>query len=389
LPPQVVDTSAVRCDCPSVSVLEFRPRWWQIAVSWLIFAVCLVLAAWLGGKGHDTFWWVLAHDAVQALGAAALTVGGISALISVLVRRRWTRELQIVAVDLLDETIHHASVLSQLSAYVLFGRPHSLGELDHVFKLPWTFFDEAKVADAKLKLEGIYIATDKDDKEIVTRLQDVSAELTDRGGKLRDATAGLDNCINDPEPVIPLLAEVAELNRKIRLLLDNLPSPGAFFPPTPQLIFPAAYEVLLESVTVARFIQEPFKRIRRDLRDATLAKQLSEQEDRLKTTAGFEEGVRKMQARGEELDRIATQIAKKRKDLIEIARKYSEMALAAGTENKDLTDSQKKITEETSAKFKIHADVMTGQQSSSERAPTAPQHSPPGAEENEGKEPED
>ena len=35
-----------------MSVLEFRPRWWQIAVSWLLFAVCLVLAAWLGRMGH-------------------------------------------------------------------------------------------------------------------------------------------------------------------------------------------------------------------------------------------------------------------------------------------------------------------------------------------------
>jgi hypothetical protein len=110
-------------------VLEFRPRLWQIVVSWLLFAVCLVLAAWLSGKGHDTFLWVLGHDAVQARGAAALVVGGVAALITVLVSRRWTSELQVIAVDLLDETIHHASVLSQLAAFVLFGRSGSLANL--------------------------------------------------------------------------------------------------------------------------------------------------------------------------------------------------------------------------------------------------------------------
>src|ERR1700733_6719168 len=168
-----------------MSVLEFRPRLWQIVASWLLFAVCLVLAASLGGKGHDTFWWVLGHDAVQALGAGALVVGGGATLINVLASRRWARELQVIAVDLLDETIHHVGVLGQLAAYVLFGRSGPLGDM---FKVPWTFFDDTEVENARRELQDKYLVTIfEDDAEIVARLQEVSAELTDRGDKLRDA----------------------------------------------------------------------------------------------------------------------------------------------------------------------------------------------------------
>jgi hypothetical protein len=249
-----------------VSVLEFRPRLWQIVASWLLFAACLVLAAWLGRKGHDTFWWVLGHDAVQALGAAALVVGGGAALINVLASRRWTRELQVIAVDLLDETIHHAGVVGQVAAYVLFGRSDPDGELElgYMFKVPWTFFDDTEVEDARAELQDYYVANVLiDDAEIAARLQEVTAELMDRGSKLRDAAVGLDSCINDPKPLLPLLAAVAELNRKIRLLIDQAPSPGFLFPPSVARISPLAYQVfisspayavLMEYVEVARLI---------------------------------------------------------------------------------------------------------------------------------------
>ncbi|MGD0110225.1 MAG: hypothetical protein ABSC06_40375, partial [Rhodopila sp.] len=344
-----------------MSVLEFRPRRWQIVISWLLFAVCLVLAAWLGRKGHDTFWWVLAHDAVQALGTAALVVGGGATLLSILVSRRWTSELQVIAVDLLDETIHHVGVLSQLAAYVLFGRSGSLGELDHAFKLPWTFVDDTKVDDAKRELQGLYDVVNKNDAEIVARLQEVSAELADRGSKLRDAAVGLDSCINDPKPVIPLLAAVAELNRKIRLLIDEAPSPGSLLPPTPAQISFSAYRVLIESVTVARFIHAPFQQIRGDLRDTTLTEQLNDQEDRLKMTAGFERAIRDMQALAKAWERIKIErdamVERANKDAI----RAKEMAadLAADAENKDLTDSDKEIAKEISAKFDIIAGMFS------------------------------
>ena len=374
-----------------MSVLEFRPRCWQIAVSWLLFAVCLVLAAWLGRKGHDTFWWVLAHDAVQALGAVALAVGGVAALISVLVSRRWAGELQIIAVDLLDETIHHVGVLSQLAAYVLFSRSGSLGELEYAFKLPWTFFDDTKVEDAKREFQGLYNVVDKDDAEIVARLQEVSAELTDRGGKLRDAAVGLDSCINDPKPVIPLLAAVAELNRKIRLLIDEAPTPGSFLPPSPALISSSAYEVLIESVTVAKFIHEPFQQIRGALRDATLTKQLNHQEDLLKMTAGFERGIRNMKALTKEWEIIAIRRAAMLKKANDDARRAQEMAahLAADAENPDLTDKEKEIAQEIRTKLEPYVDVLPEiRRILSGGAPTAPQDAPPDPEGNGGKEPE-
>jgi hypothetical protein len=374
-----------------VSVLEFRPRWWQIAVAWLLFAVCLVLAAWLGRKGHDTFWWVLAHDAVQALAVAALAVGGGVALLSVLVSGRWARELQIIAVDLLDETIHHVGVLSQLAAYVLFGESGSLGELDYAFKLPWTFVDDTQVEEAERELRGAYNLVDEKDEEIVARLQEVSAELTDRGGKLRDAAVGLDSCINDPKPVIPLLAAVAELNRKIRLLIDEVPSPGSFFPPVPPLISSAAYKVLIESVTVARFIHAPFQQIRGHLRDGTLKKQLNDQKAHLEMTAGFERGIRNMQALTEELKRIAS----KRAAMAEEAKNYAEKTkklvagLSADAGKEGLTPDAQAMYADILPKLEIIGRMFSGSERIlSDRAPTAPQDAAPDAEGNEGKEPQ-
>jgi hypothetical protein len=370
-----------------VSVLEFRPRLWQIVVSWLLFAVCLVLAAWLGRKGHDTFWWVLGHDAVQALGAGALVVGGGAALINILASRRWTRELQVIAVDLLDETIHHAGALGQLAAYVLFGRSGPLGELSHMFKVPWTFFDDAEVERAKRELQDSYAAIVLiDDAEIVARLQDVSAELTDRGSKLRDAAVGLDSCINDPKPLLPLLAAVAELNRKIRLLIDQAPSPGFLLTPSlapvsslAQKVFISspAYEVLMEYVEVARLIRTPFQQIRDDLRDAALTKQLNDQEERLKTNAEFERLSREMHALVEEV----TDTAERGQKLV--------ADLAADAEREDLTESDRKIYDEIITKLNI---IVGGISESAEilsrHAPTVPRDAPPGPAVGAGGEPE-
>jgi len=368
-------------------VLEFRPRWWQIIVSWLLFAVCLVLAAWLGRKGHDTFWWVLGHDAVQAVGAAALVVGGGAALINILASRRWTRELQVIAVDLLDETIHHAGVLGQLAAYVLFGRSGPRGELGHMFKVPWTFFDASEVEEATRELQDNYVAIVLiDDAGIVARLQEVSTELTDRGSKLRDAALGLDSCINDPKPLLPLLAAVAELNRKIRLLIDQAPSPGFLFPPSAAgisslahrvFISSPAYDVLMEYVKVARLIRAPFQQIRNDLRDDALTEQLNDQEGRLKTSAGFERVSRQMQALVEE----TTDTAKRGEKVV--------ADLTADAESKDLTESDRATYDEIITKLNIIVGGVSGAaQILSSLAPTVPQDAPPDPEGNAGKEPE-
>jgi hypothetical protein len=317
-------------------------------------------------------------------------VGGGATLINVVASRRWARELQVIAVDLLDETIHHVGVIGQLAAYILFGRSGPLGELNDMFKVPWTFFDDTEVEDAKRELQDNYLAIilkddAEDDAEIVARLQEISAELTDRGGKLRDAAMGLDDCINDPKPVLPLLAEVAELNRKIRLLIDQAPSPGFIFPPSVALsslarkvfIRSPAYDVLMEYVEVTRLIRAPFQQIRGDLLDTTLTKQLDEQEDRLKTNAGFERVSREMHALVEE----TTDTAERGKQLV--------TDLAADAENEDLTKSDREIYDEIITKLSIivggvseSAVILSGQ------APTAPQDAPPDPEGHAGKDPE-
>jgi len=375
-----------------VSVLEFKPRGWQIGVSWFLFGICLVSAAWLGRKGHDTFWWVLGHDAVQAVGTAALAFGGVAALIIFLRSRLWTRELQVIAVDLLDETIHHVGILSQLAAYVLFGGSGSLGELDQVFRLPWTFADDAEVEKAKSELHRASTVIGREGHvEIVARLQEVSVGLADRGSKLRDAALGLDRCIDDARPVLPLLAAVAELNRKIRVLIDEVPAPGSLFPPSPVTISVHAYQVLDESVTVARLIRAPFQQIRSQLRDHTLKTELNRKEERLKTMAGLEKAIRDWQALGSQINDLADKKAAVIEEVIRAAPRARE-AVEFATELKDKarTDSELEFASRVEFGLNEMAKAFSEvQEIFSQWTPTAaPQDAPQDSEDNGGKQPE-
>ena len=301
-----------------MSVLEFRPRPALIGVSLAVFVGCLFGAAALGGNAHDTFWWILAHDTVQAVGALALALGGVTGLISWKQRQRWTSELQVVAVDLLDETLHHAGAISQRAAYVLFGNAGSTGRLANVFQLPWTFDDEKTVTDAKRRLLQSYsIVENQDDLDIVTRLEAVSAELTEHGSALHDAAVGLDPYVTEASPVILLLAGVADLNRTIRILIDSGPSPTSVFPPALTQIGLAASNVLAGSVDVALLIHAPFEQIRGKLQNTRLKDELAAQESRLRQADAAAEGIRALDELGKKIDAVREQKAAMEQELSE------------------------------------------------------------------------
>ena len=288
-----------------MSVLEFRPRPSLLVLSLLVFVGCLFGAAGLSGTGHDTFWWVLAHDTVQVVGASALALGGLGGLISWRQRERWVSELQVVAVDLLDESLHHAGAISQRVAYILFGKAGSIGKLESAFQLPWTFDDERTVDDAKQRLLRRYsIVESEDDPDIVTRLEAVSAELTEHGNQLHAAAVALDGFVMEARPVISLLAGVAELNRTIRILIDSSPTPSSVFPPVPAIIAETASKVLDGSINVALLIHAPFEQIRGKLRDTRLKEELAAQESRLREADGAAEWIRKSEELGRQIEAL-------------------------------------------------------------------------------------
>ena len=117
---------------------RFRPPWWLIIASGLVFVVCLVFAAWLGRNGHDSFRDNALQNGVQALGAVAFAIGGVGAVIERQAERRWKRALQVVAVDLLEETIRQTGAITSSAAYILLGDSGSAREVAEVFRLPWT-----------------------------------------------------------------------------------------------------------------------------------------------------------------------------------------------------------------------------------------------------------
>jgi hypothetical protein len=109
----------------------------------------------------------------------------------------------------------------------------------------------------------------------------------------------------------------------------------------PAQISSSAYEVLIDSVTVARFIHPPFQQIRDDLRDTKLTNQLNDQEDRQKLTAEFERGIWQMRALVEE----TTATAAKGEEVI--------ADLTADAENPDLTKADREVYDEILTKLKI------------------------------------
>jgi hypothetical protein len=342
-----------------MSVLEFRPRWWLIASAWVVFAVSLPFAAWFGQKGHETFWWVFGRDAVQAVGAAALAVGGGAALLRNVVNRRWKRELQIMAVDLLDETIYSLGVVAQRLAYVLFGSDTKVGETLHAFQLPWTFVDEATIASAKTAIDDAYIAT-KDEPEVVTRLRATSSDLTDLGSKLRDSTDGLDRCLRDPKPVLGLMAGVAELNRRIRLLAYEVPSSETLYPPPPRHISQLAYETLSEAMIVAGEVRAPFKEIRADLSDEDLKKRLDNQEQELRMTEALDRGLKNLREIGTQIDQVVQKrdkLVRETSSAAQLARELSQ-GLAEDRKGLDLTEEETKQAEDFESKIKTLENTL-------------------------------
>lgn len=81
---------------------NYRPRWYTILGAFLAFLVFLAGAAWLSADHDKGFGWILLHDFVQALGAVAFAVLGVTGIFGWRWRRRWKGAIQVIAVDLLN-----------------------------------------------------------------------------------------------------------------------------------------------------------------------------------------------------------------------------------------------------------------------------------------------
>jgi hypothetical protein len=261
-----------------VEALRFKPAPWAIFASGVTGFALVALAGLMGGKEHDTALWTAGHDTVQALGGVVLGLTALTGIFELLIRRRWTRQLQIVEVDLLDEILHLAGAVSKHAAYILFGEA---GELAKAFQLPWTFVADEDFERAKQTLESVEaVVNTLDDRRVWERLEMVRNELEGNGGRLRDSVARLDECVSEAGVVLPLLEKVATLNRCIRILADTAPAPGDVIPSTPTQTALAASEVLSASVEVARKIRKPFEQVRANL-DNDLTEELKKRETKL------------------------------------------------------------------------------------------------------------
>lgn len=279
--------------------LRFRPKPWMFLPAFVVGLGLTAIGALFGGKGHDSVLWTFGHDAFQALGGLVLGLTALSAALELVIRKRWKHELQINEVDLFDEVLHLAGAVSQDAAYVLFDQAE---ELTKPFQLPWTFvadsdFESAK-AKAQLESNQRVAQIPDDDRTIWDRLERRRRDLRDNGSRLRDSTTQLDESVSEPKLVLPLLKTVATLNRKIRILDDTAPSPGAVLPSTPQQTAVAASGVLIASVDVAKSIREPFQRVRPKL-DQDLQDELNAIAEQLASDERVKEWLR----RGDELNK--------------------------------------------------------------------------------------
>jgi hypothetical protein len=279
-----------------VEALRFKPSRKAIVASGLVGFALIAAAGLMGGKGHDTSLWTAGHDTVQALGGVVLGLTALTGIVELFIRQRWTRQLQIVEVDLLDEILHLAGAVSKQAAYILFGQA---GELAKPFQLPWTFVADEDFERAKQKLESVEaVVKTLDDRRVWERLEIVRNEIEGNGGRLRDSVARLDECVSEPGVVLPLLEKVATLNRCIRILADTAPAPGDVIPSTPTQTALAASKVLDASVEVARRIRKPFEQVRGKL-DDDLRDELEKRETKLLE----DERVKEWTKRGEALER--------------------------------------------------------------------------------------
>jgi hypothetical protein len=315
-------------DRPSsaMAALTFRPRPWQIVVSGLVSLACLVGAAFLGGKGHETVGWILAHDAVQAVGASALALGGVGALLSLRAWIRWTPALQVIAVDLLDETLRHTGAIMSAAAYVVLDDWDVAREIDQAFQLPWGPDSESRAKETLTSAIGrsgeIVSSLDREVRAgdpagtatsgvraVLARVDEVAEEITTRTEKLRASAAGLGNYVS-LDFAIPLSTQITWLSRHVRTLVDEGPGRGT---PTVDAALrtpSAAAEVLQAGIAIGSDIQPPFDQILRKLKDETLRKELADREQTIKVALAFRHWKRANEAHRAEIDRTMAETQK-------------------------------------------------------------------------------
>jgi hypothetical protein len=121
-----------------MNALNYRPSLATRFATWIIFLIFLAGAAWLGAEHPDGFGWALAHDAAQAISAAALALAGVSSILEWRARKRWNSAIQVVAVDLLNSLVRDTGGVMSKTGNILLGDPSAVRQLDYAFQLPWT-----------------------------------------------------------------------------------------------------------------------------------------------------------------------------------------------------------------------------------------------------------
>jgi hypothetical protein len=260
-----------------MNAFNYRPSLAAGLAAWATFLVFLAGAAWLGAEHPDGFEWALAHDAAQAIAAAALALAGIGSIFEWRARKRWNSAIQVIAVDLLNTLIRDTGGVMSKTGGILLGNPSAVRQLDYAFQLPWTERSEERVKTqrAELTKRGLAALDDKADvKEMMDRLKASSQELRARSDRLRDAATALDAYVRGDQ-VMPLLAQIGWLHRRVQTLCDFADNPDEA---QPAHVASAALKVLDTGLDVAAAIGDPVDQIRSEVENADLRAELDENE---------------------------------------------------------------------------------------------------------------
>jgi len=260
-----------------MNALNYRPSLAAGLAAWAIFLVFLAGAAWLGAEHPDGFGWALAHDVAQAIAAAALALAGVGSILEWRARKRWNSAIQVIAVDLLNSLVRDTGGVMSKTGSILLGNPSAVRQLDYAFQLPWTEGSEERVKTrlTELTKRGLAaIGDEADAKEMMDRLQASSQELRARSDRLRDAATALDAYVRG-DHVMPLLAQIGWLHRRVQILCDFADNPDET---QPAHVASAALKVLDTGLDVAEAVSDPVNQIRNKVEDKDLKAELDENE---------------------------------------------------------------------------------------------------------------
>lgn len=292
-----------------MNALSYRPSFAARLAAWGTFLVFFVGAAWIGAERPDGFGWALAHDAAQIVSAAALAFAGVSSILEWRARRRWNAAIQVIAVDLLNSLVRDTGGVMSRLGNLLLGNSAAVRQLDYAFQLPWTKRSEEQV---KARLDGLTelglaaIDDPADAREMMDRLQGCSQDLRARGDRLRDAATALDSYIGG-DHVMPLLAQVGWLRRRVQILCDFADNPDGVQPAD---VAATALKSLDTGLAIAGAISEPVNQIRREIEDVELEKELNENELALAVRQAFEGNMEAADRANEAAERLEVQLSK-------------------------------------------------------------------------------